>query len=496
MTGVAIALTLASRERAAKERRPVHDFRGLVGILEARGEIDHVRRAVEPRFEMPALMQQVDRAHRAFLFENVRGARLPLVGGLLNRLECYGWALGSPPGERFTAEDLAARIDAARSRPLAPREVATGPVKEKVSTGDAIDLGELPVPTAFEHDTGAFITGACGITRNPRTGRLNAGIYRTLVLGRQAVAIYATTNSDLWGFYEQAERSGESMPIALAIGVEPALLIAAVCKLPTDESEIELAGALHGRPIELVKCETSDLRVPANAEIVIEGRVDFSRRIENTLGEFAGLYGPGTAPATEVTALTRRRDAKFYSILAGRNPEHNTLGSIAAFSIRKWIAEALRSQFPRVRDVHVYLEAKLGSMAHIVLAIDKRDDAEPMALIEAAFGATFATPAGRMPLSLLAKRIIVVDGDVDVHDLEDVEWAMWSRVAAAPRFRVVPDVASWELERCARPGLGSLRLAIDATMDLKERDKLCRPVIPGAGAIRLADYLEPRPVSG
>lgn len=464
----------------------MHDFRGLVKMLEERGELYRISRPVEPRFEMPAVMEQVERERRAFLFENVAGAKFPVVGGVLNRMECYGWALGSRPGEPFTAQDLDARFEQAKAAGIPPRHVGGGPVQEVIRTGADINLADLPVPTVFELDSGAFITAAVGISRNPRTGKLNVGVYRTLILGRNIVAVNASSLSDLRKFYQHAEKAGEPMHIALAIGVEPALQMAASCKLPPDQSELDLAGALQGRAIDLAKCATSDLLVPANAEMIIEGRVDFSRKIENTLGEFAGQYGPETAPVTEVTAITHRRDAMFYSILAGKNPEHNTLGSVATFAIQRALAGALRKQLPAIRDINVYLDPKFGSMAHIVISIRKQDDAEPMALIEAAFRAA----GGFFPVSHITKRIVVVDDDVDVHDLNDVEWAIWSRVADAGKFRVIPDVESWELERCAKEGRGSLRLGIDATMDMEDREKLQRPVIPGADKVRLADYLD------
>ena len=462
------------------------DFRGLVKLLEERGELYRISRPVEPRFEMPAVMEQVERQRRGFLFSHVKGARFPLVGGVLNRMECYGWSLGSSPGEPYTAADLDARFEQAKAAGIAPRQVAGGPVKDVVRTGADINLADLPVPTVFELDSGAFITAAVGIARNPRTGTLNVGVYRTLILGRNIFAINASSLSDLRTFYQHAEQAGEPMPIALAIGVEPALQMAASCKLPPHLSELDLAGGLQGKAIDLVKAETSDLLVPANAEFIIEGRVDFSRKIENTLGDFAGQYGPEPAPVTEVTAITHRKDAMFYAILAGKNPEHNTLGSIATFAIQRALAAALRKQVPAIRDINVYLDPRFGSMAHIVISIAKTSDAEPMAVIEAAF----ASAGGFFPVSHITKRIVVVDDDVNVHDLDDVEWAIWSRVADARKYRVIPDVESWELERCAKEGRGSLRLGIDATMDMEDRDKLRRPVIPGADRINLADYLD------
>ena len=223
------------------------DFRGLIKLLEQRGELDRISRPVDPEFEIAAVMEQIDQHPRSFLFENVIGARFPVIGGLLNRIECYGWALGSTPGEPFDINDLDARFEAAKHNLIAPREVPTAPVKEVVRRGEQIDLPDLPVPTFFELDSGPFITAACGISRNPETGQLNVGVYRSLILGRNTLAVNASSLSDLRKFYKHAEQRGESIPVALAIGVEPALQMAAACKLPPDQSELDLAGGLQGR---------------------------------------------------------------------------------------------------------------------------------------------------------------------------------------------------------------------------------------------------------
>lgn len=468
----------------------MHDFRTLARILEERGEIYRIGRPVERRYEMAAVMEKVERQRRGYLFENVRGAAFPAVGGLLNRLECYGWALGTTPGEPFGQAQLDARIEAAKARPVAPQVLGTGPVKEVVLRGADIDLGRLPVPTYFAEDSGPFMTSAVGIARNPATGKLNFGIYRVLVLGRDSVAVNASTLSDLLRFYRAAEQSGQPMQLALAIGADPALLIAASCKFPPEVSEVEIAGGLNGGPLPMVKCETSELLAPARAEMVIEVTMDTSRKIENTLGEFAGQYGTEIAPVGRVDCITHRRDALFYTILAGRNPEHNTLGAVATYGIQRNLSADLRRQFPAIADINAFIDPRLGAMVHLVVSIDKKTDAEPRELIAAIFKAS----GGFFPVSHITKRVIVVDTDIDVHDMADVEWAMWSRVADARKYTIIPDVQSWELERCAKPGRGSLRMGIDATMDLEDRENLKRPVIPGAAGVRLEDYVaEVRP---
>jgi len=463
-----------------------HDLRSFATFLEQQGELVRITREVDPRFELPALLEQLEKSGKAFIFSNVRGARFPLIGGLLDSPLRLGQAIGAQVNEDYDHRDHAAAFRAAAAEPIAPRKVATGPVKDVVLTGAAIDLADLPVPTFFELDSGAFITGAVGISRDTDDDRLNMGFYRSLITGKDTLVVNASSMSDLRRIYATAEASGEPMPIALAIGVPPALLMTASGKTPPGVSELDLAGGLIGAPVDLVKCETSDLLVPANAEIIIEGVVDFSNKLENTLGEFAGQYGPETAPTTRVTAITHRKEAMFYSIMAGRNPEHNTIGAISTYGMQAIIEANLRQQFPNIRDINVACEPKLGAMLHMFISIDKQSDAEPRDLLAAAFKAT----AGIFPVSMITKRIVVVDSDIDVYNLEEVEWAVWTRLSGADKIMTIADVKSWELERCVNDNMESVRVGIDGTMDMDAVDKLIKPVIPGSDSVHLEDYLD------
>lgn len=467
----------------------MHDFRSFVQLLEERGDLDRIAREVDPRFEQAAVMQKLDQARRAFLFEQVKGARYQAVGGLLNTLPRFGLALNQENPEDFGDGEFDALLEAAKATPIEPVETTEGISQDVVIEGEAVDLATLPVPTFFELDSGPFITAAIGITRDPANGIYNVGVYRTLIIGKNRCVINASSMSDLRRHYAAWEATGKSMPIALAIGADPCMLIASACKLPPNVPEFGVGGALKGGPVALVKCKTNDLLVPASAEFIIEGTVDFSERVKNLLGEFAGQYGPETAPATTVTAITHRRDPLFHTIMAGRNPEHNTLGSVAVYGVQRSINASVRAVLPQIRDLHVYLEPGLGTLAHVVISISKQDDAEPRHIIETAFQA-----GGHIfPVSKITKRIIVVDEDIDVHSMDDVQWAIWNRAATATKFMVIPDVESWELERAAKAGQLSARIGIDATMDLDDVDKLVRPITPGAKDLRLEDYIIAKP---
>jgi 2,5-furandicarboxylate decarboxylase 1 len=463
-----------------------HDLRSFVALLEEQGELVRISKEVEREFELPALLQQLEKSGKAYIFSNIKGARFPLVGGLLNSTARLGQAIGKDTSTGYDHRNHAAAYQAAVKNPVPHEVVTAAPVKDVVLTGEQINLADLPVPTFFELDSGAFITGAVGISRDPADDRLNMGFYRSLVTGGDTLVVNASSMSDLRRFYAAAEASGEPMPIALALGVPPTLLMAASGKTPPGVSELDLAGGLMGQPVQMVKCESSDLLVPANAEIIIEGVVDFGNKVENTLGEFAGQYGPETAPTTRITAITHRQDAMFYTIMAGRNPEHNTIGAISTYGMQQIIAQNLRAQFPNISDINIACEPRLGAMLHIFISIDKQDDEEPLRLLEAAFAAT----AGIFPVSMIAKRIVIVDDDIDVYDLEDVEWAIWTRLSRADKVMKIADVKSWELERCVNDNMESVRIGIDGTMDMDAVDKLLKPLIPGSESIHLDDYLD------
>lgn len=464
----------------------MHDFRSFVNLLEESGDVVHIKKEVDPKFVLPALVHKLELAGKAFVFENVTGAKLPLIGGLLLDLERVARVHKISPAKKFTRAQHADLVLEATDNPIASLVVNGGPTKEVINIGDDVDVYELPVPTFFEDDTGPFITGAVGITRNPSNGVLNVGCYRGLIVDKNKISINASTFSDLRRFYQVAEEAGEDMHIALAIGVHPALMMAAASKTPNDISEFDVASALAGQPLELVKCETSDLLVPADAEIVIEGKIDFDDKIWQTLGEFPGQYGPEIDPVTEILAITRRKDSKFFSVMAGPALEHANLGYCSAYDMERLVTNSLKKQFPNIKDLNLMCDPPVtGPMFQLFISIDKKDDEEPNQLIRAAFEAA----GGIYPISRIVKRIVVVDEDVDIKSYRDIEWAIWSRVADESKILLLPGYLSWEVDRASDKEKGSVRVGIDATKKLADVDKLKRPVVPGYDDIRLEDYL-------
>jgi UbiD family decarboxylase len=175
----------------------------------------------------------------------------------------------------------------------------------------------------------------------------------------------------------------------------------------------------------------------------------------------------------------------FYSIMAGRNPEHNNIGNIATYGIQRDLAARIAALSPAIKGVNVFTAPRLGPMLHIAISMTKTTDGEPKELIRRAF----AAPGSIFPVTRITRRIVVVDPDIDIHDIDDVEWAIWTRVADPSKIIVIPKAESWELDRVSPPGRGSLRIGIDATMDIADRDALVRPRTPGLENVRLDDYI-------
>jgi 2,5-furandicarboxylate decarboxylase 1 len=457
-------------------------LRSFIALLEQRGELVRIKKEVNPRFELPAILWKFQSQRKAVLFEKVKDSEHPVVGGVLQGMDQIGLSLGITPTRDFLHLEDTAFFDSALSHPLTPELVDTGPVKEVVTKGKDINLARLPVPTFFEHDSGPFITGGVGITRNPETGALNAGIYRILILGEDTLTVNAANISDLSVIYKTAEQRGAEIPIAVIIGVETSIMLTAAAKVPVTISELDVAGAIEGKSLKVVKCETSDLLVPAHAEIVIEGKVDFSKKVANNLGEAAGYYGSSINPVTKVTAITHRKDAIFYTILAGPSVEHLTLAAFSFNNRKKTIINEFKKKFPDIKNANLL---GIGTSLHLIIAIDKKDAEQPEKLIKELYHASI----GSTSVSQLIRRIVVVDEDVDIYDQNDVEWAIWSRVGAASKILNVTNVKNVGMDSAAKAD-NAVRMGIDATKDLDKTEKLRRTIIPGFADIQIDDYLD------
>ena len=425
--------------------RPVPTLRDWLARLDSSGRLARARPGIPLRFTLAALAKRLDGRQATFFPEpggDGRRHRIPVVSGLVSARAWIAEALGADEA------DLLHTYQRAIESPLPCREVALAPAQEEVVRD--VDLErDLPIPTHNEHDSGAYVTAGLVIAANPETGAQNVSINRLQVSGPDRLGILMLPR-DLHRFYDAAEGRGQALPVAVAIGVDPATLLASQAILPLDTDELEVAGALHGSPLEVVRCVTSAVMVPAAAEIVIEGRLlPHEREREGPFGEFPQYYGPaGDRQVLVVDAITRRRDALFHTIVPGAR-EHLLLGAVPREAS---LLSVLRRSFPSVLDVH--LSAGGVCRYHLYVQIRKRWDGEPRNIMMGAF-------AGHADV----KQVVVVDEDVAVHDPQAVEWAVATRFQAGEDLVVVPGAQGSRLDPSARGGRVD-KMGLDATRPL------------------------------
>jgi 2,5-furandicarboxylate decarboxylase 1 len=427
------------------------DLRSFLADLDDRGELATVDDPVDRNYQIAAYIRRSSDAQGpAFLFNEVKGSPMRAAGGLF----CTrSKALHALEVERH--QDAVERFMAAIANPVEPVVVADGPCKQVVLTGDEVDLGELPIPVYSEQDPGAFITVGVQITKDPSSGARNAGIYRMQLQGRRELCLAASPYADFDAMYKRAEAAGRRLELAVAIGVDPLTQLATQARVPYGFDELTVAGALHGHPLELVRCETVDLDVPASAEIVLEGYFEpGERRPEGPFGEFTGYVGPGgLEPVFHCTAITTRRDPIFQAGLTGIPITENHVMKLLPMEAN--LLATLRQAYPDVQAVHFPPEGGAEFLA--VVSLRQRYVNQAKNLLLSALGS-----------SGHPKMAIVVDDDIDVDDPVKVWWAVLTRAQPSDDVIIIPKAAGGQLDPSAPSHFASSLMGIDATRPFGE----------------------------
>lgn len=404
-------------------------MRDYLAILEQRGLVRRVTRETDHNWEVACLAKWMYQAlpldqRFGLYFENIKNFDVPVITG----------ALGAQPESVAVAlqcdvEQINDTVIQALRSPVKPRTVEKALCQEVVATGDAASLQALPIVTWTPGKDRAPYLTTIVVTRDHDTGIANMGVYRTMVRDDRSVVVnlspgrQGTRNVKTW------TDKGKPAPIAWVIATEPVVHLATVANLPYGRDEIELAGGLKGSPVDLVRCRTIDLLVPANSEIVVEAQIAPGEYDdEGPFGEFAGYMGQvDTRPVARVTAITNRRDPIFYGYTSQMPPSEST--TIQSLMNAGVILHTLRDHVGdhSVQDVHIDLTFG-GLLAHGIVSMTPQFPGHGKRV-----GRTVAD------ITLL-KRITVVDSDVDIRDHTHVDWALNSRFSPQRDTVIIDDV--------------------------------------------------------
>jgi 4-hydroxy-3-polyprenylbenzoate decarboxylase len=442
---------------------PPRDLRSWIALLEREGELVRVAAEVDPDLEITEIVDRTVRAGGpALLFERPKGSHHPLLinqfgterrmalGFGVERLDELGervsdvLELQPPQGLMDKVRSLQKLKSIADSR---PKTVRSGPVHEVVLTGDDVDLGRLPVMRCWPGDPAPFITLPAVITRDPRTGQRNVGMYRMQVRDARSTFMHWQIHKDGRADYLFSEGR---MEVAVALGLDPITAYSASAPLPKHIDELMLAGFFRGDPVELVKGRTVDLEVPAAAEIVLEGYVEKGDvGIEGPFGDHTGYYtAPEEFPVFHVTAITMRRDAIYPSIVVGKPPAEDAwLGK----ATERIFLPAVRMTVPEIVDYDLPVAGAFHNC--VIVSIRKAFPGHARKVMSAIWG---------LGMLSLSKAVVVVDEHVDVHDYEQVFFRACANVDPG-RDVILSEGPLDQLDHAAAMYCYGGKLGIDAT---------------------------------
>ncbi len=403
------------------------DLRAFLKKLEKEGELKRITAEVDWKLEVTEITDRVTKqGGPALLFENIKGSKVPLAINLFGTHRRMNLAL-----EVNDLQEVAARIsgfidfktpsglvDKLKMLPklgelgaFFPKTVKSGPCKEVVKR-EGFSLLDFPIIQCWPQDAGRFITFPLVFTRNPETGKRNVGVYRMQVFDERTTGMHWQTQKHGAEHFRRARsRYGEGkLEVAVAIGADPATVFCGIVPAPPDVDELLLAGFLRRSPVELVKCETVELEVPANAEIILEGYVDLNElRREGPFGDHTGYYSlADDYPVFHVTCVTHRRDPIYLTTIVGPPPQEDYF---MGYAIERILLPIMKLQFSEIVDVHMPAEGIFHNL--MIVSIRKSYPGHARKIMSAIWG---------LGQAMFTKVLVVVDEDVNVHDPGEVAW--------------------------------------------------------------------------
>ncbi len=449
------------------------NLRTFLGLVEQRGQLKRVKALVDPDLEIAEISNRLLQAGGpALIFENVKGSSIPVVVNLLGTVERVCWAMDMQ--EQSELEELGVRLGKLQS-PKPPKKISqaidfgkilfdvvksrpqkvlfgTAPCQEVVLTGDKVDLDILPLIRPWQHDAGKVITLGLVITKDPENGIPNVSVYRLQQQSNNTMTVHWLSIRGGARHLRKAAEMGKKLEIAIALGVDPLLILAAATPIPVDLSEWIFAGLYGGEGVQLVKCKTLDLEVPAQAEFILEGTITPGEVLpDGPFGDHMGYYGGvEDSPLVRFQAITHRQNPIYLTTFSGRPPKEEAMMAIA---LNRIYTPILRQQVTEITDFFLPMEALSYKAA--IISIKK---AYPGQARRAALAFWSA-----LPQFTYTKFVIVVDESINIRDPRQVVWAISSKVDHVRDEFILPQTPFDSLDFASEKiGLGG-RMGIDAT---------------------------------
>ena len=447
------------------------DLREFIRALEKNHQLKRINVEVDPELEISEITDRVSKQNGpALLFENVRGHSMPVLINAMGTRERMKLALGvtdysdiaeriveltdvkSPQGLIEKIKMIPRLADVSK---MFPKVVRDGACKERILSQGKFSLLDFPVIKCWPEDAGRFITLPLVFTKNPDTGKRNCGMYRMQVYDETTTGMHWQIHKDGAHHFRNLRRGGGGrLDVAVAIGADPVTVFSAILPLPEDLDEMMIAGFLREKPVELVKCETVDVEVPASAEIVLEGYVDSSeRRLEGPFGDHTGYYSlEDEFPVFHVTCVTHRKKPIYQTIIVGKPPQEDC-----------WMAEAIehiflplmQRQFSEVVDYHMPFAGVFHNL--MIVSIRKGYPGHARRVMNGVWS---------LPQAMFTKCIVVVDDDTDVRDMNEVTWRVLNNIDPERDIQFMLGPVD-QLDHSSRlPNFGS-KMGIDATRKWK-----------------------------
>ncbi len=448
------------------------DLREFIKALEKNGELKRIPFEVDPRFEMTEFADRaVKSGGPALLFEKPKGYGVPvLLNGFASARKMeIALEVGSVNEiakriseylEMRMPEGLLGKLKMlpklAEMGAFFPKIVSDGPCKEVIRK-DNFSLKEFPILTCWPQDGGPFITLPMVFSKNPETGKRNCGMYRMQVYDERTTGMHWQTHKQGAEHYRRRVKAGKQtrMDVSVAIGSDPPTMYSAILPLPPDLDEMMISGFIRGKPVEMVKCETNDIEVPANSEIVLEGYVELGElRTEGPFGDHTGFYSlEDEYPVFHVTCITHRKNPIYATTIVGPPPmEDFYMGK----AIERIFLPLMRLQLPEVRDICMPAEGIFHNL--ILISIRKSYPLHARKVMHAIWG---------LGQAMFSKCIVVVDEDVDVQNVSEVAWKALNNIDPERDIQFVMGPVD-SLDHASRlPNFGS-KMGIDATRKWKE----------------------------